>query len=72
MLVWDGGVTTCQSIEEMHDLCNRLGITDQDYDFVELMQNARAIDWNNLPQYPYYYAKRKVQPVLNPTGDPSQ
>ncbi len=58
VLVWDGGVTTCATIQELRELSGQLGITEKEYTFVELMAEDRLIDWNSLPEYPFYYAKR--------------
>lgn len=59
VLIWDGGVTTFATTQELRDASLQLGITEDEYSFVELMEETNSIDWENPPSYPFYYAKRR-------------
>lgn len=71
-LVWKDGVTTCASMQEVHELCDQLGLTEGEYEFIELMDEGKKIDWQSNPNYPFCYAKLRANSEANQSGDLSQ
>lgn len=61
VLIWEGGVTTCRTIQELRTLSHTLGITEEEFEFVELMDEDSKIDFAHLPEYPLYYARKLKQ-----------
>ncbi len=71
VLISDKILTTCEceTREEFNELCTSLGITEETYCLVELMNPRRIIDWEAPPEYPFYYAIHKGEPTPTQQAD---